>query len=48
MFFCPQESTASRFHGIGQTIARYGLFASLYANRGSHDFTTPEAGGKVD
>ena len=48
MFFCPQESTASSFHGIGQTIASYGLFASLYADRGSHYFTTPEAGGKVD
>ena len=48
MFFCPQEGTASSFHGIGQTIARYGLFASLYSDRGSHYFTTPEAGGKVD
>ena len=48
MFFCDQESTASSFHGIGQTIARYGLFASLYTDRGSHYFTTPEAGGKVD
>jgi transposase len=28
MFFCDQEGTASSFHGIGQTIARYGLFAS--------------------
>ena len=48
MFFCDQESTASSFHGIGQTIARYGLFASLYTDRGSHYFATPEAGGKVD
>ncbi|MDZ4209402.1 ISNCY family transposase, partial [Rhodoferax sp.] len=48
MFFCDQEGTASSFHGIGQTIARYGLFASLYTDRGSHYFTTPEAGGKVD
>lgn len=48
MFFCAQEGTASSFHGIGQTIARYGLFASLYTDRGSHYFTTPEAGGKVD
>ena len=48
MFFCEQEGTASSFHGIGQTIARYGLFASLYTDRGSHYFTTPEAGGKVD
>ena len=48
MFFCEQEGTRSSFHGIGQTIARYGLFASLYTDRGSHYFTTPEAGGKVD
>lgn len=48
MFFCAQEGTASSFHGLGQTIARYGLFASLYSDRGSHYFTTPEAAGKVD
>ena len=48
MFFCEQEGTASSFHGIGQTIARHGLFASLYNDRGSHYFHTPQAGGKVD
>lgn len=48
MFFCDQEGTASSFHGLGQTIARYGLFASLYCDRGSHYFTTPKAGEKVD
>jgi hypothetical protein len=48
MFFCDQEGTDSSFHGIGQTIERYGLFASLYTDRGSHYFTTPLAGGKVD
>lgn len=48
MFFCEEEGTASSFHGIGQTIARYGLFCSLYSDRGSHYFHTPEAGGKVD
>ena len=48
MFFCDQEGTASSFHGLGQTISRYGLFASLYSDRGSHYFTTPPAGGKVD
>jgi len=48
MFFCDQEGTASSFHGLGQSIARYGLFASLYSDRGSHYFTTPQAGGKVD
>jgi hypothetical protein len=48
MFFCEQEGTASSLHGLGQTIARYGLFASLYSDRGSHYFVTPQAGGKVD
>ena len=48
MFFCDQEGTASSFHGLGQTIARYGLFASLYCDRGSHYFVTPLAGGKID
>ena len=48
MFFCAEEGTDSSFHGIGQTIARYGLFCSAYTDRGSHYFHTPEAGGKVD
>lgn len=48
MFFCEQEGTLSSFHGIGQTISRHGLFASLYNDRGSHYFNTPVAGGKVD
>jgi hypothetical protein len=48
MFFCEQEGTVSSFHGIGQTIAAYGLFASLYSDRGSHYFITPQAGAKVD
>ena len=48
MFFCDPEGTASSFHGLGQTIARYGVFASLYSDRGSHYFLTPQAGGKVD
>jgi transposase len=48
MFFCAEEGTESSFHGIGQTIARHGLFCSLYTDRGSHYFHTAEAGGKVD
>lgn len=48
MFFCAEEGTDSSFHGIGQTIARHGLFCSLYTDRGSHYFHTPEAGGKID
>jgi transposase len=48
MFFCAEEGTDSSFHGIGQTIARYGLFCSAYTDRGSHYFHTPKADGKVD
>ena len=48
MFFVEEEGTASSLHGIGQTIARYGLFCSFYTDRGSHYFHTPVAGGKVD
>jgi hypothetical protein len=48
MFFCEQEGTASSFHGIGQTIARHGLFCSFYTDRGAHYFSTPQAAGKVD
>lgn len=48
MFFCAQEGTLSSLHGMGQTIARHGLFCSLYTDRGAHYFTTPVAGGKVD
>jgi len=47
-FFCAEEGTMSSFIGIGETIARHGLFCSLYTDRGSHYFHTPEAGGKVD
>jgi transposase len=48
MFFCAEEGTDSSFHGFGQTIARYGLFCSVYTDRGSHYFRTREAGGKLD
>jgi transposase len=47
-FFVLQEGTESSFRGIQETIEKYGLFCSLYTDRGSHYWTTPEAGGKVD
>lgn len=47
-FFCPQEGTLSSLRGIGETIAKYGLFCSFYTDRGSHYWFTPEAGGPVD
>ncbi len=46
-FLVDQESTASSFRGLREVIARHGLFCSLYTDRGSHYFHTPEAGGKV-
>jgi len=43
-----EEGTASSFLGVRDVIERRGLFASLYTDRGSHYWHTPEAGGKVD
>lgn len=48
MFFVDEEGTASSFQGIQQVIEGRGLFSSLYTDRGSHYWYTPEAGGKVD
>lgn len=48
MFFVEEEGTASSFRGVKEVIERHGLFASLYTDRGSHYWHTPEAGGKVD
>ena len=42
-----EEGTMSSFLGLAETIAAKGLFSSLYTDRGSHYFFTPEAGGKV-
>ena len=46
-FLVAQEGTASSFQGLAETISRHGLFCSFYTDRGTHDFHTPEAGGKV-
>lgn len=48
MFFVEEEGTASSFRGVHEVIERHGLFSSLYTDRGSHYWYTPEAGGKVD
>ena len=48
MFFCAEEGTQSSFQGVTDVIEGNGLFCSLYTDRGSHYWTTPEAGGKVD
>lgn len=46
-FLVTEEGTMSSFAGLIETIAARGLFCSLYTDRGSHYFHTPEAGGKV-
>jgi hypothetical protein len=48
MFFVEEEGTASSFCGVRDVITVHGLFSSFYSDRGSHYWTTPEAGGKVD
>ena len=46
-FLVDEEGTASSFQGLREVVAKHGLFCSLYTDRGSHYFFTPEAGGKV-
>jgi transposase len=46
-FLVEEEGTVSSFLGLIETITAKGLFCSLYTDRGSHYFHTPEAGGKV-
>jgi transposase len=48
MFLVEEEGTASSLRGVGEAIGTHGLFCSLYSDRGSHYWRTPEAGGKVD
>jgi len=48
MFFVDEEGTASSFQGVREVIEEQGVFASLYTDRGSHYWLTPEAGGRVD
>jgi transposase len=46
-FLVDEEGTASSLQGLREVVATHGLFCSLYTDRGSHYFVTPEAGGKV-
>jgi transposase InsO family protein len=43
-----EEGTASTFRALEEVFGLHGLPLSLYTDRGSHYFSTPEAGGKVD
>jgi len=48
MFFVEEEGTASSFQGMKEVIQEKGLCCSLYTDRGSHYWLTPEVGGAVD
>ncbi len=47
-FFVDEEGTMSSLQGLSEVISAKGLFCALYADRASHYWHTPEAGGKVD
>jgi transposase len=47
-FLVAEEGTASTFRALEEVFGRHGLPLSLYTDRGSHYFHTPEAGGTVD
>lgn len=47
-FLVAEEGTASTFQALLEVFGRHGLPLSLYTDRGSHYFLTPQAGGPVD
>ena len=47
-FLIEEEGTMSTFRGLLETCHATGLPSSIYTDRGSHYFSTPEAGAKVD
>src|SRR6516162_10983876 len=47
-FLVEEEGTMSSFLGLTETIARHGLFGSLYTDRGGHYFITRKGESKVD
>ena len=47
-FLVEEEGTMSTFRGLMEVISVHGIPSSLYTDRGSHYFYTPEADGKVD
>ena len=47
-FLVEEEGTASSFRALQEVFGCHGLPLSLYTDRGSHYFQTPEAGAKVD
>ena len=47
-FFVAEEGTMPSFRALCEVIGARGLFCSLYADRASHYWHTPDAGGTVD
>jgi transposase len=47
-FLAHEEGTASTFRALMEVFDAHGLPLSLYTDRGSHYFYTPDVGGKVD
>src|ERR1700689_1975381 len=47
-FLTPEEGTASTFRALSEVFTAHGLPLSLYTDRGSHYFFTPEVDGPVD
>ena len=47
-FFVDEEGTMSSFRALSEAIREHGLFCSPYADRASHYWHTPDAGGTVD
>jgi hypothetical protein len=46
-FLVEEEGTASTFRACLEVFYEHGLPSSLYMDRGSHYFYTPQAGGKM-
>jgi transposase len=47
-FLVEEEGTGSTFRALNEVFSKHGLPMSLYTDRGSHYFFTPEAGGALD
>lgn len=47
-YLVKEEGTLTVMQGLKRLLQRKGLFCSLYTDRGSHFFNTPEAGGAVN
>src|SRR6185503_14677262 len=47
-FLIEEEGTLSTLRACLEVFGEHGVPSSLYTDRGSHYFTTPEAGGEVD